>query len=368
MTRLTKSVQNVKRLPFGEVSDGTRVALYHLAIGAYEAEIITFGAALRAFRGPDRNGRIDSVVLGYPRLEDYLVARERQGAIMGRFVNRIAGARFSLDGITYELARNSGHCSIHGGEKGFDRRVWTVLSADSAEDHATLQLGLVSPDGDQGFPGLLQVEVTYQLEATGSLAIDYRARTDKPTIINLTNHAYFNLTGEGCGSILDHELEVFADAYLPVNDSILPTGDLQSVEHTPFDFRYPTPLTRGVRADHEQIRFGRGYDHCFVLQERPESDAQLAARVRDPASGRTLEVFTTEPGLQLNSGNVLSGRFAGDRGCTYRQSDGFCLEAQHFPDSPNMPHFPSVVLRPDQTYAARTMYRLGIDSSARVTL
>jgi aldose 1-epimerase len=262
--------------------------------------------------------------------------------------------------MTYNLIANNGPHCIHGGEVGFDRRVWRLGDREVGVDYAQVAFEISSPDGDEGFPGQLTIHVTYRLCADGALGIAYRATTTRSTVLNLTNHAYFNLQGEGAGSILDHVFQINADRYLEIDETVLPTGRISSVAGTPLDFRSPKRMGDGVRADHPQIRFGRGYDHCFALWPTARDRLHVAARVFDPASGRTLRVETTEPGLQLNSGNVLSGRFCGDSGRTYRQSDGFCLEAQHYPDAPNQPHFPSTVLKPRDVYRAQTMYHLGV--------
>ena len=345
---------------FGHCPCGTQVDAITLVNGDVSAEIITFGAALRAFRGPDRSGRAASVVLGYPTLDDYLLGNERQGAIMGRFVNRIGGARFALGGETFHLVANDGPNTIHGGHEGFDRRVFTLLCAEVADGVPTAALELVSADGDQGFPGTVTLRVTYALGSDGGLAIRYVAAVSRPTVLNLTNHAYFNLAGEGAGPITEHLFEIDADRFLPVDEHILPTGEIRPVDGTHFDFREPRSLAEGIRRADPQIMRGRGYDHCYVLAGHRRSNPVFAARVVEPVSGRMLEVFTTEPGLQLHSGNVLSGRFAGDSGRTYRQSDGFCLEAQQFPDAPNRPEFPSCVVTPATGLTAQTIYRLGV--------
>lgn len=351
---------DIRTTRFGHCPDGTPVEKITLENGAYAAEIIGFGAALRAFGGPDRDGRRASVVLGYRTLEDYISANERQGAIMGRFVNRIGGARFALDGETYRLVANDGPNTIHGGRDGFDRRPWTLVSAELADGVPTATLEIVSPEGDQGFPGEVVLRVAYALGAAGDLSIRYAASVSRPTVLNPTNHAYFNLAGEGAGPIADHLFQIDADRFLPVDEDILPTGEIRPVEGTLFDFRAPRALAEGLRTADPQIMLGRGYDHCYALAPDRRPSPVFAARVVEPGCGRMLEVHTTEPGLQLHSGNVLSGRFAGDRGRTYRQSDGFCLEAQQFPDAPNRPHFPSCVVRPETGLSAQTVYRLGI--------
>jgi len=344
---------------FGTAPDGTEVQAFTLVSGAFSAEVIGFGAALRSFSGPDRDGHIASVVLGYPSLADYVLGNERQGAIMGRFANRIGGARFRLGDRTFRLAANDGPNTIHGGHDGFDRRAWQVLSAEIAQGVPQVALRIVSPDGDQGFPGEVALRVTYALFPDGRLSIRYAAEVTRETVLNLTNHAYFNLAGEGAGSIADHVFTIAADHMLPVDETVLPTGEIRPVAGTVFDFRRPRPLSEGLRVADPQIMLGRGYDHCYRLAEARRPAPAFAARVTEPVAGRMLEVFTTEPGLQLHSGNVLSGRFCGDRGRTYRQSDGFCLEAQQFPDAPNRPNFPSAVVSPATGLQSETIYRLG---------
>jgi aldose 1-epimerase len=353
-------MQQITTRPFGALPDGTEVTAFTLVSGEVSAEIITFGAAMRAFRGPDRTGDVQSVVLGYTRLADYLLANERQGAIMGRFVNRIGGASFTLNGETARLVANDGPNTIHGGQEGFDRRNWTVIAANVRDGAPFVTLQIISPDGDQGFPGQVTVAVTYTLYADGRLSMRYEAQVSRATVLNLTNHAYFNLAGEGSGQITAHVFTIAADHMLPIDENILPTGEIRPVDGTLFDFRTPRALSGGIRQADPQIMLGRGYDHCYRLADHRRTAPVFAARVVDPASGRMLEVFTTEPGLQLHSGNVLSGRFAGDRGLTYRQSDGFCLEAQQFPDAPNRPEFPSSAVYPETGLRAETVYKLGL--------
>jgi aldose 1-epimerase len=353
-------MQKIISRPFGTLLDGTEVTAFTLANGFFSSEVITFGAALRAFRGPDRVGDVKSVVLGYPCLADYLLGNERQGAIMGRFVNRIGGASFTLDDTIFRLTANDGPNTIHGGHEGFDRRNWTVIAADVRDGVPFVTLEIVSPDGDQGFPGHVTVNVTYTLHSDGRLSICYAAQVSCPTVLNLTNHAYFNLAGEGAGQIIDHVFTINADHMLPVDENILPTGEIRHVEGTIFDFRAPRSLADGIRMADPQILLGCGYDHCYRLAPVRRDTPVFAARVTEPSSGRMLEVYTTEPGIQLHSGNVLSGRFSGNMGRTYRQSDGFCLEAQQFPDAPNRPQFPSCVVYPETGLQAETVYHLGV--------
>jgi aldose 1-epimerase len=349
------------RKSYGALPDGAAVEQFTLRNERrITAVVITYGAILASLRVPDRAGALDNVVLGYASLAEYLADDASFGATIGRYANRIAGGRFTLDGATYDLPRNNGPNSLHGGGKGFSKRVWQAAGAVEAEG-PSVALRYVSADGEEGYPGRLAVEVRYTLTAD-AIRIDYRASTDKPTVLNLTNHSYFNLAGEGSGSIEGHELMIAADAFTPSTADLLPTGEIRSVTGTPFDFRVPTPIGARIRANDEQILLGRGYDHNFVLRENPKAEARLAARVREPKSGRVMEVLTSEPGVQLYTANFLNGRHRGPSGRAYRQSDGFCLETQHFPNSPNEPRFPSTVLRPGATFRSGTEYRFSISS------
>ncbi|WP_454873882.1 aldose epimerase family protein [Paraburkholderia xenovorans] len=352
----------IERSTFGVLPDGERIERITLSLeSGFSIDVISLGAALQALWAPDIEGQFASVVLGYPTLEDYVSAPGRMGTTMGRYANRIARGYFDLDGVEYRIERNEGQHSIHGGPRGFDRRPWRVANVVDQAGSPKVRLELDSPCGDQGFPGALAIAVTYTLAAPGDVIIDFEAQTDAPTVFNTTNHAYFNLAGEGSGSALHHEVAIFADHYLPVDEELIPIGQLHGVAGTVFDFRKAKPLGRDIRSDDPQIRLGRGYDHCFVLSGAEHSlQPQLAAWVSEGSRGRTLEVLTTEPGLQLHSGNVLNGRYSGLSGRAYRQSDGFCLEAQHFPNSPNVPAFPSTVLRPGDIFRSTTIYRVGL--------
>jgi aldose 1-epimerase len=349
----------VDRKPYGALPDGTAVDCFMLRNGDLAAEIITYGAILTALRVPDRTGAIGSVVLGYASLAEYLADDASFGATVGRYANRIAGGRFTIDGTAYQLPLNNGPNSIHGGYKGFSKRVWQAQVATDAAGPA-VALRYVSADGEEGYPGELAVEVRYTL-AADAIRIDYGATATRPTVLNLTNHSYFNLAGEGAGSVEGHELMVAADAFTPVTAELIPTGEIRPVAGTPFDFRRPKPIGAGIRDRDEQILRGRGYDHNFVLRPNPSGEARIAARARDPASGRVMEALTTEPGVQLYTANFLNGRHRGAGGRAYRQSDGFCLETQHFPNSPNEAGFPSTVLRPGETFRSRTEYRFSVD-------
>jgi aldose 1-epimerase len=343
---------------FGVTSDGMKVARYTLDNGrGLRARILTYGGAVQTLEVPDRDGRPGNVVLGCASLADYITMSKYFGAIVGRYANRIAGGRFRLDGTEYRLPRNDGGNSLHGGERGFDRRVWEVTAADARE----LALSYISADGEEGYPGTLRVSVTYTVTdddaAGGALRIDYRATTDRPTVVNLTNHTYLNLAGEGSGPIYDHVLTLHADRYTPVGPGQIPTGELAPVAGTPLDFTRPQPIGARIHDGHPQLLAGLGYDHNYVLDRTAPGALEPAARVEHPPSGRVLEVLTTEPGVQFYSGNVLDGSSVGTGGGTYRQGEGLCLETQHFPDSPNQPDFPSTALYPGQEYGSTTIYR-----------
>lgn len=349
------------REPFGTTPDGTAVDRYTLSSpSGIAVSLITYGASVQQLWAPDRDGRRANVVLGFPTLDGYVAhCGHYFGAIVGRCANRIAHAAFGLDGVTYRVPANDMSSSLHGGPEGFDRRVWEATVAPPASDGAGLELHRTSPAGEMGYPGTLEVEVTYTLSEGDSLRIDYRATTDAPTIVNLTNHACWNLAGEGSGPIHGHVLELAADRYTPVGPTLIPTGEIAPVAGTPLDFVEPAPIGARIRDGFRQLAIARGYDHNFVLEQGGDAATPvLAARVHDPGSGRGLEVYTTEPGIQLYSGNFLDGTLVGTSGRAYRQSDGFALETQHFPDSPNQPGFPSTVLRPGELFESTTIYRL----------
>jgi aldose 1-epimerase len=348
----------IRREPFGEV-DGQPVERFVLtnATGLRVA-ILTLGGIVQALEVPDRTGRFANVVLGFATAAAYLTDGPYFGCIAGRYANRIAGGRFALDGRAYQLAINNGPNHLHGGIKGFNKHLWEATER-TGRDGLSVALRRISPDREEGYPGSLTVQVTYTLSDADELRIDYLATTDAPTILNLTNHAYFNLAGEGSGAIEDHELQLNASHYTPVDAALIPTGEVAPVAGTPFDFTQPHPIGERLRdAGSPQIARARGYDHNFVLDRLDPADGSLvlAARVREPGSGRILEVSTTEPGVQFYSGNFLDGTLAGTSGRAYRQGDGFCLETQHFPDSPNQPAFPSTVLHPGQEYHSTTVF------------
>lgn len=342
---------------FGKTADGSPVERYLLSDGPVEVGILTWGATVQSVLVPDRRGRTADVVLGFDELAGYLGPHPYFGAIVGRYANRIAGGRFTLDGREYRIPPNDNGNVLHGGAGGFDRRVWSA-SPVPADGAAAVRLSLVSPDGDLGFPGELRVEVTYTLRG-GELRIDYLASTDRPTVVNLTNHAYLNLAGAGSGPVESHELQIAASRFLPVDAGLIPLGRAAGVEGTPMDFRLTKPIGRDIREATEQLMRGRGYDHTWVLDRAAGDPPSLAAHVIEPTAGRWVEVWTDQPGVQFYSGNLLEASVAGKGGRTYRPADGFCLETQAFPDSPNQPSFPSTALRPGERYATTTWWRFG---------
>jgi aldose 1-epimerase len=351
----------VERERFGTLPDGTVVHRYTLTNArGMEVKLITYGGAIQSLRVPDRHGRRANVTLGFATLEGYLSPDNPYfGNITGRYANRIARGQFTLDGQTYQLAINNPPNHLHGGEVGFGRRVWDA-EVVRGRGFVGVRFHYVSPHGEDRYPGTLNTTVTYTLNNRNALRMRYQATTDRPTIVNLTNHAYWNLAGEGTGDINDHELRLRASHYTPVDPTLIPTGEIAPVAGTPFDFRRSTRIGKRIRDDHPQLLIGRGYDHNWVLDRRGDG-LELAARLRDPKSGRVLEVLTEEPGIQFYSGNFLDGTLVGTSGRTYRQGDGLALETQHFPDSPNHPNFPSTVLRPGDRYDTTTVYRFSTD-------
>ena len=350
--------------PFGQTPDGTAVERYTVTnANGVEMTVMTYGGIITSLRVPDANGQLADVVLGYDSLDGYLEATPYFGAIIGRYGNRIADARFELDGETYQLATNDGPNSLHGGVQGFDKVVWDAEPFADARGQGVV-FTRTSPDGEEGFPGVLTATVTYTLTDDDELVFDYEATTDKATPVNLTQHTYFNLAGGG--TILDHELMLNADAFTPVDQTLIPTGEIRPVEGTPFDFRTLTPIGERIDAEDEQIGFGPGYDHNWVLADGgADADGlRLAARVVEPTSGRVMEVRTTEPAIQFYAGNFLDGTITGKGGTSYARRIGFCLETQHYPDSPNQPDFPSTILRPGETYRSQTVYTFSTQSPA----
>ena len=346
---------NMTRAPFGKTADGEVVEAFTLKnTNGIEVTAITYGGIITSLRVPDRNGAIGDIVLGFDAIDGYLKGHPFFGAIIGRYGNRIAKGRFSIDKQTYTLATNNGPNHLHGGVRGFDKHVWQaeILNENS------LRFSRVSPDGEEGYPGTLQVQVIYSLTNYNEFIVDYSASADQPTHVNLTQHSYFNLAGAGA-DVLGHELMIDADRYTPVTSELIPTGELAPVEGTPFDFRKPTAIGARINAAHPQIKNGQGYDHNWVLN-REGPGLELAARVLEPSSGRTMEVATTEPGMQFYAGNFLDGTIVGKGGQKYGRRSGFCLETQHYPDSPNQPDFPSTLLRPGSTYSSRTVFKFGV--------
>jgi len=355
---LGQSKPKITKQPFG-TADGKSVEIYTLKnIHGVEARIMTYGGTLVSLNVPDKNGNFGDVVLGFDSLADYQTAKGYLGALIGRYGNRIAKGTFRLDGKEYKLAVNNGVNHLHGGVKGFDKVVWTA-SPSVHKDGLHLLLTYLSRDGEEGYPGNLNVTVEYVLTEKNELKILYAATTDKPTIVNLTNHSYFNLAGAGSNTILDHQLTLNADHFTPTDDGSIPTGELRSVKGTPFDFTKSTAIGARIDQDDEQLKFGSGYDHNFVINKNGQA-LGLAATVYEVTSGRVMEVFTTQPGVQFYTGNFLDGSLKGKGGQNYPRRSGFCLETQHFPDSPNKPAFPSVILRPGETYTQTTIYKFSV--------
>jgi aldose 1-epimerase len=336
---------------FGKLADSTRVSLYTLKSPALEVRVTNYGARVVSLRVPDRAGTMADVVTGFDTLDGYIADKAYFGAIAGRYANRIANGMFSLNGRTYNLAKNNGGNSLHGGLRGFDKRVWKGQIKGDA-----LVLEYLSKDEEEGYPGNLRVTVTYTVRE-GDLRIEYTAATDQTTVLNLTSHSYFNLAGPVDHDILDHEITIAADAFTPVDKGQIPTGELRSVQGTAFDFRTPHRIGERIAADDDQLHIGGGYDHNYVLNARKGQPPTLAARVKEPSGGRVMEVWTTEPGLQFYTGNGLDGSVKGRSGIAYKRHYAFCLETQHYPDSPNHREFPTTVLRPGQDFHSTTIYR-----------
>jgi aldose 1-epimerase len=345
----------IRKESFGKTPDGP-VDLYTITnTKGVELRVTNYGGIIVSLRLPDKNGSPADIVLGYDNLDGYLKNPAYFGAIVGRYANRIANGKFTLDGIEYHLAKNNGPNSLHGGLKGFDKVIWHA-EPFTDQPGSGLILSFASKDGEEGYPGNLKAKVTYTLTDQNELKIDYEATTDKATPLNLTSHSYFNLSGEGNGDILKHELTLNADRFTPVDQTEIPTGDLRSVNGTPMDFTKSTTVGARINDSYEQLLIGHGYDHNFVLNRKGDG-LQLAASVRDPRTGRVLEVYTTEPGVQLYTGNFLDGTITGKHAHVYNQHAALCLETQHFPDSPNHANFPSAILRPGQRYRSSTVYK-----------
>jgi aldose 1-epimerase len=343
---------------FGHMPDGRNVELYTLANEhGVEAKIMNYGGTLVSLQAPDRDGVRADVVLGFDEFAPYLSQHPYFGALIGRYANRIAGASFTIHGKIYRLAANEGRNHLHGGRIGFDKILWDAEPGESAEG-PQLVLSHFSRAREEGYPGNLSVRVTYTLTAQNELRLDYSANTDQPTVINLTHHSYFNLAG--AGTIHDHLLRLAAERYLPVDPELIPLGEQRSVRGTPFDFTVPRSIGSQISSDEAQLKLAGGYDHCWVLSERGRACA-FAAELYEPVSGRALSVFTTQPGIQVYSGNFLNGSIQGKQGQRYQRHSGLCLETQHFPDSPNQPSFPTTMLRPGETYREMTAYRFEVD-------
>lgn len=347
----------ITKQPFGKTQNGTPVDLYTLRnANGVEVRITNYGGIVTHFIAPDRNGKMGDVVLGYDSVQEYEKDSPYFGCLVGRYGNRIAKGKFVLNGKTYSLAVNNGVNALHGGLRGFDKVVWSAEAVQGAEP--TLALSYLSKDGEEGYPGNLAVKAVYTLTSDNGLRLDYTATTDKDTVVNLTQHSYFNL--KGGGDILSHEAMLNASAFTPVDSTLIPTGEIRKVAGTPFDFTKPTAIGARIDAKDEQLKFGGGYDHNWVIDQKKPAELTLAARVKEPSTGRVLEVLTTEPAVQFYCGNFLDGKLKGKYGIVYGHRTGFCLEPQHYPDSPNQPKFPTVVLKPGQTYKNTIVYRLSV--------
>lgn len=349
---------NIRKENFGATGEGDTIELYTLTNkNGVELKVISYGGRITSLKVPDRDGNLEDVVLGFDTAEDYLEENPFFGALIGRYGNRIAKGKFSLDGQEYTLAQNNGENHLHGGEKGFDKVMWSIEEIPASN---ALKMKYTSEDGEEGYPGRVDVAVTYTLNDDNSLDVEYEATTNKKTVINLTQHTYFNLAGDFSQKILDHQVKINADKFLPIDDASIPTGEIREVAGTPFDFREPKPLGENINEDNEQIKRGKGYDHNWVLNDQG-SGLRFAASAFHPESGRVLEVYTTEPGMQLYTGNFLDGTLPTQGGDgNYERRTGFCFETQHYPDSPNREEFPSVVLEPGEKYSSRTSFRFSV--------
>ena len=347
----------VKKESYGTTGNGEAVDLYTLTnANGIEVRAITYGGIIASLKVPDKNGKFDDVVIGHDNLESYLTKSQYFGALVGRYGNRIGNAKFTLDGVEYKLAVNNGPNHLHGGLKGFDKVVWQAESFDNP-DGMGIVFTYTSKDGEEGYPGNLNARVTYTLTALDELILDYHATTDKATPLNLTQHTYFNLAGDGKGDILGHEVMLNADHFTPVDKTMIPTGEIRPITGTPMDFTKPMAIGARIDQEDEQLGFAGGYDHNFVINQEEGQEPSLVARVHEPTSGRVMEVYSTEPGVQFYSGNFLDGSITGKSGHVYARRTGFCLETQHYPDSPNKPEFPSSILKPGETYESRTIYK-----------
>jgi aldose 1-epimerase len=352
---MSKTNGSINKATFGKMPDGVPVEIYTLKNGSgMEVQIMTLGGTITSLKIPDKNGRLDDVVLGYDVLDGYVKNNPYFGCLIGRYGNRIGGAKFILDGNACVLAKNNGPNSLHGGVKGFDKVIWKTIRAEVGAGGPQLELYYLSKDDEEGFPGNLGVTAIYTLTQDNALRLDFSAVTDKPTICNLTHHSYYNLAGRG--DILGHEVFINAEKFTPVNESLIPTGELEPLDNTPLDFRKPTAIGARIDHDDEQLKFGRGYDHNWVIN-KPAGELGLMARATEASTGRVLEIFSTEPGLQFYSGNFLDGTITGKGGAIYKRHHGFCMEPQYFPDSPNKPNFPPAVLRPGQVYRNTIIFK-----------
>ncbi len=347
---------DISKRSFG-TTPGGKAYLYTLRAGPdFSVQITNYGGIIVALETPDRDGQLADIVLGFEDLDNYVAKHPHFGALVGRYGNRIAQGAFTLDGKEYTLATNDGPNHLHGGVHGFDKVLWHADSLRT-DDAVGLKLTHISPDGDEGYPGNLACRVTYWVTADKTLAIEYEAQTDAPTHVNLTNHSYFNLAGHDARKILDHLLTIPADFFVPVDETMIPTGELAPLADTPFDFREPHLIGEHIDDDHPQLLYGVGYDHTFVVDPDDQGELRLAARVSEPTTGRVLEVWSTEPGVQLYTGNFLDGTVTGKNRRIYKYRHGFCLETQHFPDTPNQPDFPSTLLQPEEVFHSRTEFR-----------
>jgi aldose 1-epimerase len=354
---MSSSSGTVSPLPFGKTSSGQPVTIYKLVNpkGA-EVEIMDLGATIVSLKVPDKDGKLGDVVLGFDNVADYQSKSPYFGCATGRYANRIANGKFTLEGKEYKLAINNGPNSLHGGKVGFDKKIWQKVAGGNGGASVTFQM--VSPDGEEGYPGALTTQITYTWTDANELKIDYKATTDKTTVLNLTNHSYFNLGGAGNGNILDHELTLFCSNYTPTDDTAIPTGEIKKVAGTPMDFTSPHTIGARINDEYKSLKQGKGYDHNFIIDG---SGLRKAAVVRDPKSGRTMTVKTTEPAVQLYTANFMDGATKGKGGKVYAHRGAFCLETQHYPDSPNKPSFPSTVLKPGDAYESTTIYAFGVE-------
>lgn len=342
--------------PFGTTATNEPITLYTLKnTQGMEVQIMNYGAIITKIIVPDKNEVMEDVVLGFENMADYIKDSPYFGSIVGRYGNRIAAGKFSLDGKNYTLAAQNNGQHLHGGLKGFDKKVWKTIG----KKEGSITLSYLSVDGEEGFPGNLEIQVTYTLNEDNAISMDYLAKTDQATVLNICNHSYFNLSGNAKRDVLGHVIQLNAPHFIPVDKVLIPTGEVKSVKGGPFDFTSPKKIGLDINAADEQIAFGSGYDHCYAFDKAPGAYGKIA-HVEDPISGRIMEVFTTEPGVQFYTGNHLDGRLKGKNGAVYAKRSGFCLETQHFPDSPNKPNFPSTVLRPGETYTSKTVYQFSV--------